>query len=203
MRRLDVNQRDFYKQTDRLFNLLDKVSNQDFETQLIIYELVMVRLFSLIEMQFESITLKVLCNTQYLDASYPNLIATSSNVRNAVSNILNHSRTRPWTTHNIKWNQSQCIRNNVRYLINSTDNLLYVFNIYESVINDMRLIRNHIAHNTPDTRNKYKPVIINHYGAYINSITPGKLLISNRRNPCLLKQYIITARIIIKDLVKA
>lgn len=203
MRRLDVNLRDFYSQTDSLSNLLVKVSNLDFETQRIIYELVMVRLFSLLELQFESIILKVLCNTQYLDASYPNLIITSSNARNAISNISNHGRTRPLRNNDIKWNQYQCILGNVRHLINSMDNLLSVFSIYERIINEMRLIRNHIAHNTPDTRNKYKSVVISYYGAYVNSLTPGKLLISNRRSPCLLKQYIITARIIVKDLIKA
>lgn len=203
MRRLDVNQRDFYSQTDSLSNLLVKVSNLDFETQRIIYELVMVRLFSLLELQFESITLKVLCNTQYLDNSYPNLIVISSTARNAVSNMLSHGRTRPLRTSDIKWNQYQCILGNIRHLVNSADNLLSVFSIHERIINEMRLVRNHIAHNTQDTRNKYKPVVTTHYGAYVNSVTPGKLLMSNRRSPCLLKQYIVTARIIIKDLIKS
>jgi hypothetical protein len=146
MRRLDVNQRDFYTQADGLSNLLNKVSDLDFENQRIISELVMVRLFSLLEMHFELITLKVLCNTQYLDSTYPNLIVISSNSNNAVSNILRHGRTRPWRRFNIKWNTFQCVQDNVQYLVNPTDNLLSVFSIHSGVIDEMQRVRNHIAH---------------------------------------------------------
>ena len=198
-----MNQRDFLAQAESLSNLLDKISDLDFENQRIVAELVMVRLFSLLEMHFESITLKVLCNVQYIDSTYPNLIVRSTNAKNAVSNILSYGRTKTWRTVNIKWNQHQCIQENVRYLLNPTDNLLSTFGNHGSVIDEMRRVRNHIAHNTQDTRRKYKSAVVSHYGAYINTITPGKLLLSTRQNPCLLKQYIVTAKIIIKELIKA
>lgn len=203
MRRLDVNNRDFLRQTDKLSNLLDKVSDLEFEQQTLIAELVMVKLFSLLEIHFQSITLKVLCNTQYLDSTYPVLLLASANISIATSNILRYGRATPWRMFNIKWTKSQFIENNVQFLIDPSDNLISIFRRYDSVIDEMRRVRNHIAHNTQDTRDKYKQVVINHYGAFVNTITPGKLLLSTRRNPCLLKQYIITARIIIKELVKA
>ncbi len=202
MHRLDVNVRQQRAESERLMDLVDNMTSLDPRYQKMAAELVMIRLFSLLEEHFQSITLKVLCGAMYLDNTIPTIAVRCRSMRMASTNIANYGRATPLQAYKIKWNQAVEIRNNVRYLLPTTENLITVFDRHATLIDDMRRVRNHIAHNTPDTARKYKPVVQRHYGAFASSITPSVLLLSNRRHPILVKQYLIASRIIIKDLVK-
>lgn len=171
--------------------------------QSLIYELTHLRLFSLIELHLQSITTKLLCNASYVDGVSPTLFHKSPNARQAMSNMRSFARAKSLPAINIRWNDVVRIEENVQHLLDTNDNLLVELRKYVTEIDHMRRIRNHIAHKNQDTRKKFKPVVAYHYGAYANSVTPGLLLISPRRNPCLMRQYLATARIIIKDVTKS
>ena len=94
------------------------------------------------------------------------------------------------------------IKDNVKNIINPNDNFYNVVNRHGTLIDEMRRIRNRIAHNNSSARGKYRAIVRRYYGAYLNNITPGTLLLSPRKSPPLLAQYIIKSRILIKDLVK-
>jgi hypothetical protein len=201
-RHLHANLRDYNDDTDRLEALYRSVGALDFSHQKLVAELIMLRLFSLLESHFESVALKILCNTQYLDGTLPNLFHVSANGRNALSNILNFGRKKALKKVQLKWTNYISIESNVRHLINASDNYLNVLKLNSAFIDEMRFVRNHIAHNNSDTRQKFKPVVIKYYGAYINTVTPGLLLLSPRRKPPLIIEYIKSSLIIIRDLVK-
>jgi hypothetical protein len=67
----------------------------------------------------------------------------------------------------------------------------------------MRRVRNRIAHNNADSRRKYRIVVRQYYGAFVNTVTPGVLLGSNRHSPLLIEQYIRKSKIVVKEIVKA
>lgn len=202
MHSLDVNIRQQRAESEGLMQLIDNMISLDPRYQKTVAELVMIRLFSMLEEHFQSITLKVLCGALYLDNTAPTITVRCRSMRVASTQIANYGRSTPLQAYKIKWNQAVEIRNNVRYMLPATENLITVFDRHATLIDDMRRVRNHIAHNNVDTARKYKLVVQRHYGAFASSITPSVLLISNRRNPILIKQYLIASRIIIKELVR-
>lgn len=201
-RSLSVNYRDVVDQSVRLEDLYTSLAVLEFTHQKLTAELIFLRLFSLLELHFQSIAMKVLCGAQYLDGTGPILLHTSTNAANALSNILSHGRANPIKQAQLKWSNSQSIQGNIGKLIDRNDNYRQVILNNSALIDDMRFVRNHIAHNNPDTRQKFSPVVTRYYGGYVNTVTPGVLLLSPRRTPCLLVEYIRSVRIIIGDLVK-
>jgi hypothetical protein len=187
-------------QTDRLIDLANNLGPLGATYRKLVAEIVMLRLCSLMELAFESITVKVLCGAGYLDGSAPLVVVPCRNKTMALTNMLSHGRSHPLRF--CKWNQVSEIRKNVQFLLGGGDTLLSTLLVNNAVIEEMRHVRNHIAHNVPGTRAKYAPIVRSYYGAALNSVTPGVLLLSPRQTPLLLLQYITKARIIIKDLVR-
>ena len=202
MHRLDVNYRQFVEQEGRLTDVINNLTATDPRLQKLIAELVMVRLFSLVEEHLRSITLKVLCGARYVDATSPTLIVPCRNMRTALDNIIAHGRTRPLHANNVKWTNVAAIKGNVGHLLIATEHMLTVLDQHSLVIDEMRNVRNHIAHGTEDTRRKFKRVVNRHYGATPNNVTPGVLLLSSRQTPILINQYIVSSRIIVRDMIK-
>ncbi len=203
MPQLSVNYRDFCGEVTKLDDLLNGISSLEPTKQRLIYELIHLRLFSLLELHLKSITIKLLCSAPYCDGTLPNLLHNSPNATQAMLNMRSMGRPTTIAEKFIRWNDVPSIESNVQYLLDTNDNLLTELRKYVTVIDHMRRLRNHIAHQNPDTRRKFKPVVAHHYGAYANSVTPGILLISPRQTPCLLRQYLATTRVLIKDTTKS
>lgn len=94
------------------------------------------------------------------------------------------------------------IKENIKYIIDQSDNIFSIIDNISSRITEIRYVRNRIAHNNFKSRNNYKTVVSRHYGASLNNITPGILLLTKRKNPNLLSQYIATTRIFMTELTK-
>ncbi|MBI4965286.1 MAG: hypothetical protein HY913_18565 [Desulfomonile tiedjei] len=112
-----------------------------------------------------------------------------------------HGRTAP--RYQLRWSKASEIKKNVKYVIDARDNFVAVIDRNGALIDEMRRVRNRIAHNNSQSRSHYREIVRRHYGAYLNNVTPGTLLLSQRVTPCLLDQYIRGARVLAKDLVKA
>jgi hypothetical protein len=82
------------------------------------------------------------------------------------------------------------------------DPLFATLDKHEAMYEEMRCIRNHIAHRNSGTRAKFRSVVEQYYGVYVHAITPGTLLLTDRNHPKLLDQYIIAARVMVRDLIK-
>jgi len=190
------------EQEGRLTDVIDNLAGTDPRFQKLIAELVMVRLFSLVEEHLKSITLKVLCGAPYVDATSATLIVPCRNTRTALNNIITHGRTHPLHLYSVKWTNVAAIKGNVRHLLNATEHMVTVLDQHSLIIDEMRNVRNHIAHGTQDTGRKFKGVVYRHYGATPNNVTPGVLLLSPRQTPILINQYIVSSRIIIRDMIK-
>jgi hypothetical protein len=200
MRRLDVDYRDFLRQTNRLLDLRLNTASLEPKYQKLVAEVLFLRAFGLVEKAIESITIKILCGAKYVDTSQPLVLINASSAAEARYNMMNVGRARP--LFYLKWTQVAVIKKNIKYLIDPTDAFIRTLDSYNSEIEEMRHVRNHIAHGTSSTRAKYKPVVRGYYGAYLNSITPGTLLLSPRWVPPLIDRYIATARIFIRDIVR-
>jgi hypothetical protein len=201
MPKLDVDYRDFVQQTNRLLDLRLNIAPLQPRYQKLVAEVLFLRVFALLERTIASITVKILCGAQYLDASLPLVMIGAGSALEAQYNMTTVGRRN--RLFYLKWTQVSEIKKNVVNLIDPTDVFLTTLDLYNSSVEEMRHVRNHIAHRTSSTRAKFKPIVRGYYGAYLNSITPGTLLLSQRWAPSLIDRYMTTARILIRDLVRA
>lgn len=200
MHRLDVNLRDFDREVDKLSDLERNLLNLAAQYQKLVAEIVLLRLFYVLENTFASMACKVVCRAKYLDGSSPTVLVTCRNVQRALAEMKNYGRTRP--RHTLKWTKASEIKENLKYVLNSSDHFVRVVDYHGNFIDEMRRIRNRIVHNNQQSRNNYQVVIRRLYGAKLNGITPGTLLLSKRYSPSLLRQYLIKSNILIKEVAK-
>ncbi len=192
----------FYNgETNKLLSLCGTLNNLEAVHQKLVAEIVLLRLFDLFENFVSLIAYKVACGSTYIDGSVPALLVNADSINNARILFQTHGRTRQ--RYQLKWSAASEIKENVRYVIDSTDNLVVVIDRNGSLIDEIRRVRNRIAHNNSQSRKNYREVVRRHYGAFMNHITPGLLLLNPRIRPRLIEQYIRQTRIMAKDIVKA
>ncbi len=198
--KFETNFRYFQSETDKLLDLLSNISVLDPKFQKLIAEIIMVRLFLLVENSVKAICCKIVCGTQYLDATSPRLCHTERTISGAAGAMQTYLRNRP---RQLKWGQANDIRRNVMYVVDGGDNLHAVLTRHGATLNEMRKVRNHIAHRNDTTRRNYRDVVKSYYGAYVSGVAPGTLLLSERRVvPPVLTRYIVASRVFIRELVK-
>ncbi len=188
-------------ESGRLLALSGTIGNLPSAHQKLVAEIVLLRLFYLFENIISSVASKLACGATYSDGSAPILLAPRARSSLAARVLFqNHGRTKPRI---LKWSQASEIKNNVKHIIDVNDNFGTVIDSHGVLIDDMRRVRNRIAHNNAQSRKNYREVVRKHYGAYMNHVTPGLLLLTPRITPRLLEQYIRQERILVKSTLKA
>lgn len=201
MPRLDLEYTFFRRETNKLIALHANISPLPPAYQKLVAEIIVLRLFDLLQNVIKSTAVKIICRARYIDGSAPLLLEPAGSRQEALSKMVYHNRTSP--RNYLSWSKVNDIKKNVKYVISHSDHLLIVLNIHASFIEEVRRVRNRIAHNNSNSRKKYRLVVQSHYGAFVNSVTPGILLLSPRRTPTLMEQYLRKSTILVKEIVKA
>jgi hypothetical protein len=138
----------------------------------------------------------------YLDGTAPVLQgATQRSIAAAYAAIKTFRRGKDYTP---SWNDGPSIRKGVEYLIDPNDHCIRTLLNYGTFLTDMRYVRNHIAHRNDGTRRNFRKLLVRYYGAVPYGINSGTLLLSERvSRPPLIEVHIRTARVLIRELVKA
>ena len=109
---LAVNLDEFYSQTSRLSSLIISLNNLSIGHRKLVAEIIMVRLFLMVENTIQSACAKLLCGATYLDTSQPLRLVLAKSSKHAFDLMQNHARTKP--KKSLSWNQSSEIRDNLR-----------------------------------------------------------------------------------------
>ena len=171
--------------------------------QKIIAEVLLLRLFDLLVSLMVVVATKVSQGSVYLDGTSPTLLVSKVRSKQAaITQFKNLGRTSP--KQQLRWTIPQDIHDNVAFVIAPSDNLRQVITRHATSIDEMRRVRNRIAHNNPKARQQFQIVIRQYYGATLNHLTPGTLLLTDRWQPqrALLSQYFVRAGICAKELVR-
>lgn len=200
MVKLNSDYQVFIQQTDRLMNLLSNIHSLSPQYSKLIGEIIMLRLFDMLEQIFKSIAVKLICGACYIDGTMPTLYTRARSAVGAETQIISYGRIKP--RHRVNWTQVKEIKDNLEYVFDSREKYIRKLDENSAFIEEMRWIRNRIAHNNKKSRENYKKAVIRHYGAFVTSITPGIILLSNRNKPTLLEQYILKSRILLKEMIK-
>jgi len=109
---------------------------------------------------------------------------------------------RPSPHNKLRWNKASEIKKNLKFLFPQNEHFVTVIDVHGQFISDLRKVRNHIAHGNVGTRRKFSEVVKNYYGASVNGMTPGRMLLSNRFSPLLVEEFCRKTQIILLAAIK-
>lgn len=165
--------------------------------QHLIAEVILLRLFSLIENYVKDISSKIACGASYRSGSVPTLFHTCSTVNNALIQFENFNRS---TARNPKWTNSRYSIDTIKKIIPPTEKVRVELANFANFYDEMRKVRNHVAHRSSGTYGNYKVVLISTYGAYLR-INTGAFLVSTKRIPTAkIDYYIQVGKIFVNSL---
>ena len=169
----------------------------------IIAEMAVIRLFLLTEHTLASCCLKLLCGTNYLDGTLPKTAVQASSISNAARLVRSHGRQKR-IRGVMAWGNMSNIQHYLRYTFDSGDPIFLAVASHTPRLDEIRYIRNHIAHSNDSTRRSFRGVVRSHYGGLRRGVTPGVLLLTEAfGTPTPLQKYTSFLRVFIKDVVRA
>lgn len=179
---------------------LTKSKSLPFDMQGFVAELLMLRLFSVLETCVRDVSVRIACGVSYRDGTSSNPIVLCSNIDDAIEKFKTEGRAN--RIKNLHFSNVSNTNEAIKNVIQSTEPLRLKLTRFGVAFEEMRKVRNHIAHRTSNTYNDYKSVIRSHYGAYLK-IKPSSFLISTKREPRpVIDTYLQTAKIIIDEITK-
>lgn len=181
-----------------LSNYLTGMTSLDAKQQYLIGEVVMLRLFSIFEVTVSDVALKLACGARYRNGNIPIVLTSCRSVSDAHSKMLNYNRRRP--LRYLKWTGVNYINNSILYVLNNSDSFYVNVNHHSLLINEMRVVRNHIAHRTRSTQQQFNSELMRLYGANPRLSMGAFLLATNRQPLANINKYIQATKIIMNDI---
>lgn len=165
----------------------------------LIAEVILLHLFAIIERSLSMIAYKLASGAIYLSGKQPTLKITSKSIKSARDNMINYNRRKGIY---LRWSKVKYIKESVEHVIDPSDPFIRTANIYAVEIDELRKVRNFIAHKNDKSRKDFKSVIRNRFGANL-SLSVGAFLVSTKRvvNP-IIHEYLKKSRIILSDFAK-
>lgn len=199
---LAVTHREFVTQTDRLRSLCPHIPafNPDFRA--LLAEMIALQAFYFFEIAIEDIAAKLVCGAAYGDGSTPTVTHAARSIDTALHCMRTHGRSRPKGI--LKWNKTGEITENVRHVLATTEDFCTACRNHGSRLNEIRIVRNHIAHNNQGTRREYANVVQRRLGAMPQRLPrPGLFVVrDNAAGIPVLVEFIATLGVIVRDAAK-
>ena len=183
--------------------LVTRLQSIDGLPRIYIAEMIAVRLFSLFEAIVEDSACRLICGAKYCDGSSPMLHRSrpTKGFERARDAMRTFNRPNP-NKFQLRWGKAADIKENLEYLFPVREHFIDTIVGHGGFISDLRKVRNHVAHGNAGTRRRFDEVVYNYYGANVNAITPGKMLLSSRFSPLLLERFCKQTRIILLAVIK-
>lgn len=199
---LAASHRDFTVQADRLRKLAAYVPAFAADYQVLLGEMIALQSFYLFETAIESIAAKIVCGARYGDGTIPIVTNTAPTIEDALTSMrtLNRSRTKGI----LKWNRAAEIIENVRHVLDTSDTFCVACRNHSNRINEVRIVRNHIAHANQGTRQEFERVVQARLGAVPRRLPrPGAFVLREfTPGASLLSEYVVTLGVVVKEAAK-
>lgn len=186
----------------RINNFLQKSQSLPSATmQGFVAEVLMLRLFSLLEECVCGTACRVACGAAYRNGTMANPLRRCASLNDALNQFKTYNRgSRP--LQHLKFTNVHHTNNGVKYVIPPNEPFLVHLNVYGVDFDEMRKLRNHIAHRNKSTYQDYKQIIMRRYGAYIKQ-SPGVYLVTTARSQrSKIEEYYIKTKVIIDNITK-
>lgn len=192
---------EFVERSNRHIRVIQGLGQVDVPLQKLLAELVMLRLFDELQEAIAGVAVRLACGTPYADGTLPQLLTapgrSTSTARRLFETV---GRTKPVAP---RWSKTSFINRTTKHVLDPSDPFTSVCNANTLVISEMRAVRNRIAHANASSRREFAQVVQRHYGAKLNHVSPGLLLLSPRASPPMLQQYLTACRAITRGCARA
>lgn len=168
--------------------------------QELVSETIMLRLFSILETCIRETSIKVACGGKYRSGLISSPILLCKSKDRALEQFKTYNRTK--ALQNLRFTNVSSTNDSIKYIIDSLEPFRVNLNHFGVEIEEMRKVRNHIAHRYRSTYVDFKSVILSRYGAFVK-IRPGVFLLSTKRSTQpILEEYLIKTKVIINEITK-
>ncbi len=196
--RLDITLRDTRRRIDYLANFRSDSRDLAPRYQYFIAELIMLRLFAMMENAIADVAYKLVAGAVYINGNKPRRLFSASSIAGARTAMLTYGRSKP--RQNLSWTKYKYIKESTSTVLESTEIYLTYAQVHGGTLDELRKVRNFIAHRNSTSRIGYKQVVLATYGAN-SKIDVGPFLVSEQRSsPAKIDSYLLTVKIIIADL---
>lgn len=170
----------------------------DAKYQYMISEVVVLRLFSVLVSTISEVAFKLACGATYRNGNNPIVLMQCSSINDSFIKMLSHNRRR--SLPYLQWTKATFVRDSIKHILDLNDSYYINIQNHSNLINEMRVVRNHIAHRSTSTKQEYNYLLQQTYGGN-PKLTIGTFLTSTNRNPISnIDRYIASARIILNDI---
>ena len=162
----------------------------------------MIRTFLLLDNTLAETAAKLVCGANYVDGSPSMPVVKARSVFHALDLMATYQRKKAlW---NLKWTREPTIRSNLQHTLQLADPFFATIAAFAAELNEMRIVRNHVAHGTRDTLKQFRTVVVRHYGTVRRGVNPAVMLLARHLGARpLLERYIISVRVFVKALLRA
>jgi len=199
---LAVTHREFRAQAARLRALCQHIPafNQDY--RMLLAEMIALQAFYSFETAIEGLAAKLVCGAKYGDGTAATVTHAARSIDDALYSMRTVGRTRPKGI--LKWNKTREIIANVQHVLATTEAFCTACRNHGSRLNEIRVVRNHIAHNNHETRRDFAGVVRRRLGALPQRLPkPGAFVLQEfTPGSPLLVEFVITLEVIVKDAAK-
>lgn len=192
---------EFVGRSHRHGQVVSGLTSAEVRVQRLVAELVMMRMFDELMESIAGAAYRLACGAPYDDGTAPILLTPpATSTTNAKLLFENVNRNKPKF---VKWSRAAYINATTKHVLDPNDSFSTSCSRHGGILEEMQGVRNRIAHRNGNARTSFAKVVKRRYGADLNHITPGVLLLSPRFQPVLINQYLTSARVIAKDCIKA
>jgi len=196
--RVEVTVRNAIAEIERLETYRTDSQSLAPEHQYLLAELIILRLFSIIDSTIEDLACKLVAGAPYVNGTHAGRLFSAKSMGGARSAMLTYGRPNP--KNHLRWTTIRDIRDSTSQVLNSADPFITYARVHGAILNEMRKVRNFAAHRSPQARQGYREVVRVVYGAN-SRVKIGAFLTSRkRRSVAKVDEYLSTAKIMISDL---
>lgn len=193
-----------YNNAIRDIGVLEKYRNKSKSLQPqfqgFVAEILLLRLFGILEKAVNDISCRVACCATYINGVMPSPTIVARSLDDAMNLFKTFNRTR--ANSHLKFTNVGFTNDAIKEVIPSSEPFRQNLGHYSNEFDDMRRVRNHIAHRTSDTYAKYKQVLTRRYGSNLRIKTSVFLVSNNRERIPMIDQYFTIVKLMINDMAK-
>ena len=158
----------------------------------------MLRSFSILEESISELACKLVAGARSLNGAQPNRLFQARSVAGARTAMLTWGRRKP--RQYLNWNKVDNIKANTFLVLAGSEPFLSYSALHGASTDEMRKIRNFVAHRSQSARIGYREVIRSTYGANPPVAVGTFLVTTSRWNPAKIDKYLETTKVIIQEL---
>lgn len=183
---------------DRLVGYRTASNGMDGRFQHLISELILLRLLAILEVAIDELACRLVAGATYTNGRQSGVSTPSKSIA-AAKHMISSSKRNTRKTF-LNWTKASEIESNLCHVFAPTEPFIRYAYAHTNILDEMKSVRNHVAHNNPRTKRAFQVIVRTTYSGNA-SLSAGAFLTSTKRQPTAkIDEYLAAAKLIVVDL---